>query len=158
VKTGFPPRTITLVSELPISSLGLTRGDQLIVNELKPTPTSSAPVPEPASEPVSSSRGRGPQPNPAPPKPAPKFISPPSQPAPTSISQPPSTSVSSSRPDEVTTPSGILVHRIVPDDNSCLFSSVAIVFEQDMQKASKMRESACSYLSLCCYLLTHLQS
>lgn len=154
MKTGFPPRTITLVSELPISSLGLTRGDQLIVNELKPTPTSSAPAPVPASAPAPSSRGRIPQSNPPPPKPAPKSISPPFQPAPASIPQPPSTS---SRPDEVTTPSGILVHRIVPDDNSCLFSSVAIVFEQDMQKASKMRQGACSYISFAGYLLTCLQ-
>jgi ubiquitin thioesterase OTU1 len=156
VKTGFPPRTITLVSELPISSLGLTRGDQLIVNELKPTPTSSAPAPAPG--PAPPSRGRIPQPNPPPPKPAPKYISPPSQLAPTSIPQPPSTSISSSRPDEITTPSGILVHRIVPDDNSCLFSSVAIVFEQDMQKASMMRQGACSYLSLSRPLLAYLQS
>lgn len=147
-----------MVSELPISSLGLTRGDQLIVNELKPTPTSSAPAPVPAPLPGSSStRGRISQSNPPPPQPAPKSIN---QSAPTSIPQPPSTSLSSSQLDEIITPSGILVHRIVPDDNSCLFSSVAIVFEQDMQKAPKMRQSACSYsyLSFTCYLLARLKS
>jgi len=32
------------------------------------------------------------------------------------------------------------VHRVVPDDNSCLFSSVALVFEQDISKAPKIRQ------------------
>lgn len=32
VKTGYPPRTLTLISELPVSSLGLKKGDQLIVS------------------------------------------------------------------------------------------------------------------------------
>lgn len=33
-----------------------------------------------------------------------------------------------------------MVHRIVPDDNSCLFSSVAIVFEQNIGKAQEIRK------------------
>jgi len=33
-----------------------------------------------------------------------------------------------------------LIHRIVPDDNACLFSSIALVFEQDMGKASAIRQ------------------
>lgn len=31
--------------------------------------------------------------------------------------------------------------QIVPDDNSCLFSSVALIFEQDISKASRVRQS-----------------
>jgi len=34
----------------------------------------------------------------------------------------------------------VLVHRVVPDDNSCLFSSIALIFEQDITKAQKMRQ------------------
>ena len=33
VKTGYPPRSLTLVPELPVSSLGLVSGDQLIVTQ-----------------------------------------------------------------------------------------------------------------------------
>ncbi|KAF5352200.1 hypothetical protein D9758_009270 [Tetrapyrgos nigripes] len=31
-------------------------------------------------------------------------------------------------------------HRVVSDDNSCPFSSIALVFEQDMKKASRFRQ------------------
>ena len=31
--------------------------------------------------------------------------------------------------------------QVVPDDNSCLFSAVALVFEQTIEKASEMRTS-----------------
>lgn len=69
-------------------------------------------------------------------------------------------------PAAVETPSGVLVHRVcklfvaidvmanrnlgqvVPDDNSCLFSSVALIFEQDIAKAQKMRQSEFD-VSLC---------
>ena len=168
MKTGFPPRSITLISELPLSSLGLNRGDQLIISELKPgqtqaptpTPTTSAPVPAPEQ----SSKPKAALPksaSPAQPKPAPKTTVPARTPKPaatqtTSTSKPSTTmsssasnapapavrsvSMSTEEPEQVTTPSGILVHRVVPDDNSCLFSSIGIVFEQDMGAASKLRQ------------------
>lgn len=52
VRTGYPTRSLTLIPELPISSLGLQRGDQIIVNEASgtqlnpvlPSQTSSIPV------------------------------------------------------------------------------------------------------------------
>ncbi len=34
VKTGYPPRPLTLVPELPFSSLGIKTGDQVIVSEI----------------------------------------------------------------------------------------------------------------------------
>lgn len=34
VKTGYPPRSLTLVPELPFSSLGIKSGDQVIVSEI----------------------------------------------------------------------------------------------------------------------------
>lgn len=33
VKAGYPPKGLTLIPELPISSLGLSKGEQLIVNQ-----------------------------------------------------------------------------------------------------------------------------
>ena len=33
----------------------------------------------------------------------------------------------------------------MPDDNSCLFSSIALIFEQDMSKAQTIRKSECLY-------------
>ena len=33
VKAGYPPKSLTLIPELPISSLGLSKGEQLIVNQ-----------------------------------------------------------------------------------------------------------------------------
>lgn len=34
VKTGYPPRSLTLIPELPFSSLGIIAGDQIIVSEI----------------------------------------------------------------------------------------------------------------------------
>ncbi|KIM25348.1 hypothetical protein M408DRAFT_331259 [Serendipita vermifera MAFF 305830] len=149
VKTGFPPKSITLVSELSLSSLGLKRGDQLIISELKATPTSSAAAPTPAAAPVPSRPAQIDRYNPPPPQPAPKVAQPAqapkpvatpraATPAPTTV--PPALSAFGEEPEQVTTASGILVHRVVPDDNSCLFSSIGIVFEQDMGAASKLRQ------------------
>jgi len=42
--------------------------------------------------------------------------------------------------DFVDVDGGVLVLRVVPDDNSCLFSSVAVVFEQDMKAAPRLRQ------------------
>jgi len=114
LKSGYPPRALTLVPELPLSSLGLQRGDQITVtlNPNSVTPTSNAKLPAPA--------------------PAPK-----AQPA---LSAPTSGPKATSKSDGfVETQTGTLVHRVVPDDNSCLFSSIAIIFQQDMAAASKMR-------------------
>ncbi|KAG9054707.1 ubiquitin-specific protease otu1 [Serendipita sp. 407] len=149
VKTGFPPRSITLISELPIASLGLKRGDQLIISELKPTATTTAPAPTPASSsnpapsrssnPISTGRPQGPPPQP---KPAPKFIEPTqtSNDAQPSMTAQPPVETPSAPAEEIQTPSGVVVHRVVPDDNSCLFSSIGIVFEQDMAKAQALRQ------------------
>lgn len=35
VKAGYPPRSLTLISQLPVSSLGLQKGDQIIVTQLE---------------------------------------------------------------------------------------------------------------------------
>ncbi|KAG6376503.1 hypothetical protein JVT61DRAFT_2496 [Boletus reticuloceps] len=114
LRFGYPPRTLTLVPELPLSSLGLQAGDQIIVNHKVPTATSTnPPAPTPASRPLA------PAPAPARQTAAPQ----------------------STGPASVPTSAGVLVHRVVPDDNSCLFSSIALVFEQDITKAQRMRQS-----------------
>ncbi|KAJ7940435.1 hypothetical protein B0H13DRAFT_1849691 [Mycena leptocephala] len=109
LKSGYPPRALTIVPELPVSSLGLSAGEQIIVSEIveASAPSSRAPA-----------------------------VSPASRPTPVSAAPP----ASASGPDAVETDGSFLVHRVVPDDNSCLFSSVALIFEQDMKKAQKMRE------------------
>ncbi|KAG6332670.1 hypothetical protein ID866_6415 [Astraeus odoratus] len=117
VKSGYPPQTLTMIPELPLSSLGLKAGEQIIVNQ------------------ISSSFVSGPL---GPPRVAQPASHPPFSLAPQRGAVPASTG-----PASVETPSGVLVHRVgqvVPDDNSCLFSSVALIFEQDITKAPKMRQ------------------
>lgn len=43
VKSGYPPRTLTIVPELPLHSLGLQLGDQIIVSEA-PNPDTQIPL------------------------------------------------------------------------------------------------------------------
>ncbi|KAL6300140.1 OTU-domain-containing protein [Sparassis latifolia] len=117
LRAGYPPHPLTLVPELPLESLGLKPGEQLIVTE-KAAPTrapsqASAParVPE-AMTGLTASQVR----------------------------EIPVSQTDSSMPDTVPVEGGYLVHRIVPDDNSCLFSSVALVFEQSIDKAPLVRQ------------------
>lgn len=119
LRSGYPPQSLAIVPELPLSSLGLKPGDQVIVNQ------------------SISSLGRTP---PSPPK---ANLTPASsQPPQESVPQPNSSRLAprSSGPDYVETPNGVLMHRIVPDDNSCLFSSIALIFEQDARKAQRIRQ------------------
>src|SRR5258706_1107548 len=127
VKLGYPPQPLVLVPELPISSLGIKRGDQLTVNEKKGvTPTSIVPPSVPAA----------PIPDPIPQAATPPAAAPvPRQPA-------------STGPVTISTPSGILVHQVVPDDNSCLFTSIGVVFNQDTAAAQKLRQGIVIVLAL----------
>lgn len=120
VKTGYPPRALTLVPELPLQSLGIQRGDQIIVTEAA---AAESPAPLPTS--------LGPQLQTIAPRP---------------------TSSPSSGPDHVQLDGSFLIHRIVPDDNSCLFSAAALVFEQSISKAQQMRKSAAFPLTSSYYI------
>jgi ubiquitin thioesterase OTU1 len=140
VKSGYPPKSLALIPELPISSLGLSKGEQLIVNQNGGGPNtrsaqtrSATGIPDPGVAPQPRARASAPD-------------------------QP-----TTNEADSVETEGGYLVHRvchsrsvprcrvadrsaqIVPDDNSCLFSSVAIVFEQNIAKAQEIRKSASSH-------------
>ncbi|KAJ3995952.1 hypothetical protein F5050DRAFT_1763146 [Lentinula boryana] len=126
LKSGYPPRSLDLVnSELPISSLGLKAGDQLIVGE-KSESSSRINSPKPASSPVKV--------NP------PAKVNTQSAPQQVPSARTTPSNSSSNGPVHIPTDGGVLIHRVVPDDNSCLFSSVALIFEQDMNKAQRMRQ------------------
>ncbi|KAL1947878.1 hypothetical protein VTO73DRAFT_13602 [Trametes versicolor] len=131
LKAGYPPHPLTLIPELPIESLGLKQGEQLVVTQRSSAglthgsaqppraaaaaPTSLVSSPAAAMTGMTASQVRSPAP----------------------VSRP---SKKGDGPENVLTSNGYLVHRVVPDDNSCLFSSIALVFEQDMSKAQSIRK------------------
>ncbi|KJA27468.1 hypothetical protein HYPSUDRAFT_35361 [Hypholoma sublateritium FD-334 SS-4] len=128
LKSGYPPRALTLVPELPVQSLGLLKGDQLIVNESTGFGSSAAAAPQ-RVQPLAQSASPNVQPRPSPAPPG------------SASAQTTATGLQPSPgPDHVELDGGFLVHRIVPDDNSCLFSSVALVFEQSITKAPQLRK------------------
>ncbi|KIY43494.1 OTU-domain-containing protein [Fistulina hepatica ATCC 64428] len=131
LKSGYPPRTLVLVPELPLSSLGLSPREKIVVSE-DPHASHSPSVPSPR---LSTTTSEPPSLPPLSTRPA---VTPRSPPRPQPVSQP--VPPSSGGPDYVDTDSGVLVHRVVPDDNSCLFSSVALVFDQDITHAQKFRK------------------
>ncbi|EPQ58041.1 OTU-domain-containing protein [Gloeophyllum trabeum ATCC 11539] len=122
LKAGYPPQTLTVIPELPLESLGLKPGDQLIVNSKPGAAPQTAPAPAPARAPSAPSSGNATLGRSSVPR------------------IPPSSGTVSSGPDYVETDNGTLVHRVVPDDNSCLFSSIALVFHQNIGKAQEMRK------------------
>ena len=141
VKIGYPPQSLTLIPELPVSSLGLSKGEQLIVNQNGKEQNSGS---TPARSTTSAS--------------TPGAVLQPS-------ARPPAVQPRTKEPDSIETEGGYLVHRVqhctafrrrvteqvgqvVPDDNSCLFSSVAIVFEQNIGKAQEIRKSALNYCQI----------
>lgn len=100
VKSGYPPRALTLVPELPVQSLGLLKGDQLIVNESTDLGSSAAAAPQRVQPLAQSARSNvQPRPSAAPPVSA-------SAQAPTTRSQP------SPGPDHLELDGGFLIHRV----------------------------------------------
>lgn len=49
VKAGYPPRPLTLFPELPFSSLGVAKGDQIIVSEVSGSESFGEPVQSPSN-------------------------------------------------------------------------------------------------------------
>ncbi|KAG8966258.1 ubiquitin-specific protease otu1 [Tulasnella sp. 419] len=122
LKAGYPPRTLTLVPSLPVESLGLQKGDQLIVGAASGSTAST-------SNRSTTTSSANPHVN------APAFL--------------PRTAPKQETPSDVSVPveGGTLVHRVVPDDNSCLFSSIGILFEQDMNAAPRLRKVVVDQIS-----------
>ncbi|OBZ75522.1 Ubiquitin thioesterase OTU1 [Grifola frondosa] len=120
---GVPAASAHTSPELPVESLGLKQGEQLIVTQKAPASrnnasrsTSSANYSASAMTGLTASQVRESPiaPRVSPPKPG--------------------------GPDYVQTEGGYLIHRVVPDDNSCLFSSIALVFEQNIIVADAIRK------------------
>ena len=143
VKAGYPPHGLTLVPELSIESLGLNRGEQLIVTQKAEPTHAHRPVAVPQAGVGDSPAG-----------PMTGLTA-------SQVRDSVSPSPAPSGPDYVLAEGGYLVHRvrtlrssnvswskfsvliqIVPDDNSCLFSSIALIFEQGISRASEVRKSA----------------
>ncbi|KAI9634711.1 uncharacterized protein MKK02DRAFT_16490 [Dioszegia hungarica] len=129
VKYGYPPKAIPATNG-PLSSIPITRGEQIIVTSVPPTaapePATNAPVaPTPTPGPSIKHLNEtisAPSPHPAQPRPA-------SQPSAESIPLP-------------GRDAGYLQLRVVPDDNSCMFSALGVVFEGGMEAAGKLRQVA----------------
>lgn len=139
LKVGYPPRALTaVIPELPLSSLGLAPGDQLIVVQKSGSAAAAAPTPSSSS----SSSPANPAYTPAVGRPTTYTPSSNSNPLTRQAGAPTrSTAIEDDgRPDYVAVEGGYLIHRIVPDDNSCMFASIALVFEQDMRKAPMIRQ------------------
>ncbi|EJU05170.1 hypothetical protein DACRYDRAFT_46498 [Dacryopinax primogenitus] len=113
LKVGYPPRTLTLIPDLPISSLGLQRGDQLIVNISANTPAPRT-VPAPVAPAQPDITVHVPSHHPVPP---------PTQAFWDEYAPEPQTDDKESVPCE----EQLLVVRNAPDDNSCLFHSLSYV-------------------------------
>ncbi|KAF9520476.1 hypothetical protein BS47DRAFT_1286914 [Hydnum rufescens UP504] len=127
VKTGYPPTPLTLIPSSPASSLCLRHSEQLIVSAVSREMDSSVGVHLPEAPPFQS-----------PPGPVPPLVA-----AASKISALPAEA-----DDFVDVDGGVLILRVVPDDNSCLFSSLALIFEQDINAAL-----GCAKVEPDCHLL-----
>ncbi|KZT55105.1 hypothetical protein CALCODRAFT_499047 [Calocera cornea HHB12733] len=138
LKAGYPPRTLTLIPDLPISSLGLQRGDQLIVNlasgSTRPPPPT--PVRAPAAPPAQAA---------APTLSVPRTAAPPAP----SYEQDPTFGFANEGDGEewVECEGQVLVLRVAPDDNSCLFHSLSYVLPS-LPTATNERPNTTSLRSL----------
>lgn len=93
VKAGYPPHSLTLIPELPLESLGLKQGEQLIVSQKAGAAPAS---PSRPGQTASTTR-------------SPPLSSPPRS---STRQQPPSSPTNASGPDHVPVDGGYLVHRV----------------------------------------------
>ncbi|KAG6876970.1 hypothetical protein C0993_011470 [Termitomyces sp. T159_Od127] len=130
LKAGYPPQSLTLIPELPAESLGLKAGEQIIVAELPDVASagSFSPITSRSTDNSYQPFGSSPSGSSISESPPPLLLT---------RRSPPS---GSSDPNYVQMDGGFLMHRVVPDDNSCLFSAVALLLEQSIDKASEMRK------------------
>nr|XP_018262141.1 ubiquitin thioesterase OTU1 [Kwoniella dejecticola CBS 10117]OBR84299.1 ubiquitin thioesterase OTU1 [Kwoniella dejecticola CBS 10117] len=160
LKYSYPPKLLHDVQG-PLSSIPITKGEQIIVTSVSPTssstsissPSTSLPSKTPSatnsSSTGSSSRSRlAATPTPAPSiKAINETISAPSPLAPQPQPQRPESPLSHNdipleTQDSVALPgrdAGYLQLRVVPDDNSCLFSAIGVIFEGGIEAAQKLR-------------------
>jgi ubiquitin thioesterase OTU1 len=130
VKYGYPPKSITAAGSVLLSTIPITKGEQIIVtHQLEQASSSAVPAKAPATT-----------------TPAPSVKL---QDAAVSAPTPPQAGPSS-KGDSVTLPgdAGTLELRVVPDDNSCLFSAIGVIFEGGIKGGQELRrgESELAYL------------
>lgn len=128
VKFGYPPKPLPVTSGT-LSSIPITRGEQVIVTSVPATTTLPQSQPQPPTR----------EPTPAPSTKAVNQTL--SAPSPLSESDIPVESAES-----VALPgrdAGFLQLRVVPDDNSCLFSAVGVVFEGGVEGGKGLRKGMC---------------
>ncbi|KAL7420765.1 ubiquitin-specific protease otu1 [Cryptotrichosporon argae] len=134
LKYGYPPRLLPVTSASAVlSSIPIARGEQIVVSAVPtaaalPPLASHTPTPAPSVKALDMALS-APTPTALPPPPPPAAV----RFAPADAPVTPGESVP--LPAEM----GWLQLRIVPDDNSCLFSAVGIVFEGGIGAAQKLR-------------------
>ena len=126
VKSGYPPRQLTLIPELPVSSLGLRAGDQIILTQkpgTAPSPASSTPLSSQAAPPPSTPLSAG----------APRsaglresYLAIPTTP--------------SGGTDYVNTDSGVLIHRV----RAYLYASSPGIYVARLHRLCRMTTRVCS--------------
>lgn len=129
VKFGYPPKALPEVDG-PLSAIPITRGEQIIVTSV-PAPLLTALPRQRLVE--------------TPPAPSVKALNDSlSGPVPLRPDSPlAENDIPTESAESVPLPgrdAGFLQLRVVPDDNSCLFSAVGIVFEGDITAAPRLRK------------------
>ncbi|WRT67983.1 uncharacterized protein IL334_004958 [Kwoniella shivajii] len=152
LKYSYPPKSLP-ESKNPLSSIPITRGEQIIVTSnpslsLSSTTSTSTPTSNTQERTTTSRIDATRTPTPAPSiKAINESISAPSPITSTTPRRPESPLGSNDIPletsDSVALPgrdAGFLQLRVVPDDNSCLFSAIGVVFEGGIDAAQKLRK------------------
>lgn len=141
MRIGFPPQLIDqlTINSTRVEELGIKNGEMINVSESVSPPSSS-----PSITPRSIST----------PPPAPKSLAPASVAAPVESKPNPilgSKTVAKEGDDTfVEVDGGYLVLRVIPDDNSCLFTAVAVLLEQT-RKDPVVYLRNCRSFSFSCY-------
>eukprot|EP01062_Namystynia_karyoxenos_P065778 TRINITY_DN596_c1_g1_i2.p1 TRINITY_DN596_c1_g1~~TRINITY_DN596_c1_g1_i2.p1 ORF type:complete len:367 (+),score=81.49 TRINITY_DN596_c1_g1_i2:72-1103(+) len=128
LRSGFPPRPLAVPADTSaaVSTLGLRSGDTLVVSRGKPA---AAPQPAPPAQAGAPEEPPGAAAGPAAPATQPA-APPPAPPAGAGDS-----TFSAPVLDE-----GLLVRRVIPSDNSCLFHAVGYVMEKSHTASARLRE------------------
>ncbi|WVW84901.1 hypothetical protein I302_106937 [Kwoniella bestiolae CBS 10118] len=143
LKYSYPPKPLPDTDQ-KLSSIPITRGEQIIVTSApsSSSTSTSASVPTPATG-SSSSASKTPTPAPSI-KAVNESISAPSPVHPKRAESPlGQNDIPLETNDSVALPgrdAGYLQLRVVPDDNSCLFSAVGVVFEGGIEAAQNLRK------------------
>lgn len=124
VKYGYPPRSLPSTVET-LSTIPITRGEQIIVTSVPSSSRPANPTPPPSVKAVNET------------------FSAPSPLAAADIPAESSESVALPGRD-----AGFLQLRVVPDDNSCLFSAIAVVFEGGVEGGKGLRKGVSTHLVL----------